>query len=471
MRVVARQRGSQALHAAAAGCRRSRPSRRVACLGAGLSSMRSRIWWRGTATVRPTLRCTPAAALCLSCVAAMAGCCRGSAPARRPSPCPRAGSICSLKRNTHAIVPETRFRLLQGEGSLSCYQVGLRRGTLPSPAAALAELRVPSCRSAAPTRAHPSQRSPVPEIAKQPVLCPGRPQFNTQTAKHLFCKTCGICPFYRPRSNPDGFAGEARMGCTARRSRTPPPACLPSLLCALSPGRPSCLWLSHPTPPSGPLCPASHGALHHVAHGQDAHHQVDPWQQLGGGGGGKRHPEPQQGVTLTRAAPLCCSADLVWRSISVPSGGFSTFQLSRQQAVISTKCTTRATRKTALHTGSVERNTRGAQLRQAANSSRGAAAASRAAPPLLTSPSAAAYSSRSGRTEVALASDVDGCCLAAADGAPAAGGGASVSWPPALRLARYLASARVSDAHRRSTCLSRFCSWPCVQWVVGKAKL
>lgn len=30
--------------------------------------------------------------------------------------------------------------------------------------------------------------------------------FGTHTAKHTFCKICGICPFYTPRSNPDGFA-------------------------------------------------------------------------------------------------------------------------------------------------------------------------------------------------------------------------------------------------------------------------
>ncbi|WP_340679647.1 GFA family protein [Paraglaciecola sp.] len=29
--------------------------------------------------------------------------------------------------------------------------------------------------------------------------------FNTGVAKHTFCHTCGIKPFYTPRSNPDGI--------------------------------------------------------------------------------------------------------------------------------------------------------------------------------------------------------------------------------------------------------------------------
>lgn len=29
--------------------------------------------------------------------------------------------------------------------------------------------------------------------------------FNTGVAKHTFCRTCGIKPFYTPRSNPDGI--------------------------------------------------------------------------------------------------------------------------------------------------------------------------------------------------------------------------------------------------------------------------
>jgi hypothetical protein len=31
----------------------------------------------------------------------------------------------------------------------------------------------------------------------------GTYEFNTKTAKHHFCRTCGIHPFYVPRSDPD----------------------------------------------------------------------------------------------------------------------------------------------------------------------------------------------------------------------------------------------------------------------------
>ena len=34
--------------------------------------------------------------------------------------------------------------------------------------------------------------------------------FNTRTAKHLVCSTCGIKPFYVPRSHPDGWSVNAR---------------------------------------------------------------------------------------------------------------------------------------------------------------------------------------------------------------------------------------------------------------------
>ena len=58
-------------------------------------------------------------------------------------------SICTKKGFLHLIVPPERFELLRGKDDLTTYQ------------------------------------------------------FNTQTAKHLFCRTCGMHPFYIPRSDPD----------------------------------------------------------------------------------------------------------------------------------------------------------------------------------------------------------------------------------------------------------------------------
>jgi hypothetical protein len=60
-------------------------------------------------------------------------------------------SICSKSGFLHMIVPLQQFRLLAGEDHLTTYT------------------------------------------------------FNTGTARHRFCKVCGIKPFYTPRSNPDGI--------------------------------------------------------------------------------------------------------------------------------------------------------------------------------------------------------------------------------------------------------------------------
>ncbi|HWA60428.1 MAG TPA: GFA family protein [Caulobacteraceae bacterium] len=65
-------------------------------------------------------------------------------------------SICAMTGFIHVIVPESRFRLVQGADALTAYT------------------------------------------------------FNTGVARHLFCKTCGIKSFYRPRSNPDGWSVNAR---------------------------------------------------------------------------------------------------------------------------------------------------------------------------------------------------------------------------------------------------------------------
>ena len=59
-------------------------------------------------------------------------------------------SICRMSGFLHLIVPKSKFRLLAGEVNLNLYT------------------------------------------------------FNTGVAKHYFCTTCGIKPFYVPRSNPDG---------------------------------------------------------------------------------------------------------------------------------------------------------------------------------------------------------------------------------------------------------------------------
>jgi hypothetical protein len=60
-------------------------------------------------------------------------------------------SICRMKGNLHLIVTRDRFAILRGEERLSTYR------------------------------------------------------FNTGVAQHTFCRTCGIHPFYVPRSHPDGI--------------------------------------------------------------------------------------------------------------------------------------------------------------------------------------------------------------------------------------------------------------------------
>ena len=65
-------------------------------------------------------------------------------------------SICSMTGFLHLIVPASRFRLLRGADCLTAYT------------------------------------------------------FNTRTARHLFCRRCGIKSFYVPRSNPDGYSVNAR---------------------------------------------------------------------------------------------------------------------------------------------------------------------------------------------------------------------------------------------------------------------
>jgi hypothetical protein len=65
-------------------------------------------------------------------------------------------SICRMSGFLHLIVPRARFHLLSGADVLSEYR------------------------------------------------------FNTGTARHLFCRRCGVKSFYVPRSNPDGYSVNLR---------------------------------------------------------------------------------------------------------------------------------------------------------------------------------------------------------------------------------------------------------------------
>jgi len=65
-------------------------------------------------------------------------------------------SICNMTGYQHLIIPRARFRLLTGQDNLTTYT------------------------------------------------------FNTGTARHMFCKTCGVKSFYVPRSNPDGYSVNLR---------------------------------------------------------------------------------------------------------------------------------------------------------------------------------------------------------------------------------------------------------------------
>lgn len=66
-------------------------------------------------------------------------------------------SICTMTGFLHVLVPGERFHLLAGAGHLVAYR------------------------------------------------------FGTGTARHLFCRTCGIKSFYVPRSHPDGYS--IHLGC------------------------------------------------------------------------------------------------------------------------------------------------------------------------------------------------------------------------------------------------------------------
>ena len=77
-------------------------------------------------------------------------------------------SVCAKKGFLHLIVPPEQFELLSGKDALTTYR------------------------------------------------------FNTGTARHTFCATCGIHPFYVPRSDPDKIDVNVRCLLAARSGPHPP---------------------------------------------------------------------------------------------------------------------------------------------------------------------------------------------------------------------------------------------------------
>ena len=61
-------------------------------------------------------------------------------------------SICKMTGYHHLIIPDSKFRLVEGQGETTTYR------------------------------------------------------FGSGKARHIFCKQCGIKSFYRPRSHPDGVS-------------------------------------------------------------------------------------------------------------------------------------------------------------------------------------------------------------------------------------------------------------------------
>jgi hypothetical protein len=210
-----------------------------------------------------------------------------------------AGSICSMKRNTHVFIPEGQFRLLSGADNLACYQVSLRHphwhapdrvsaaagGQLPAAAAAgsgseraagglwgQSSSRQDKRGPPHPSKGPASEHAPARTAASAKLLgtrtnaagvsvtaCSLRPRRRSTCSAselvsgvatlmasrllshpplrsccatgaacqslqphsvlrrccccccccacaQLYCRTCGICSHYRPRSNPDCVA-------------------------------------------------------------------------------------------------------------------------------------------------------------------------------------------------------------------------------------------------------------------------
>ena len=82
-----------------------------------------------------------------------------------------------MKRNVHTIVPESDFELLEGQDALTLYQFNTK-----------------------------TARHYFCKCVLAPALELSPPLKKECSHSQLRCRICGICSFYVPRSNPDGYA-------------------------------------------------------------------------------------------------------------------------------------------------------------------------------------------------------------------------------------------------------------------------
>jgi hypothetical protein len=94
-----------------------------------------------------------------------------------------------MKRNVHFVVPAAQFRLLGARAPPGDGRDGIDGGGSSDACDSIAESSSSSSSSGSDPWRHLSTYT-----------------FGTGVAKHHFCATCGVVPFYQPRSNPDGFA-------------------------------------------------------------------------------------------------------------------------------------------------------------------------------------------------------------------------------------------------------------------------
>jgi hypothetical protein len=226
---------------------------------------------------------------------------------RDPSTRPQstgAGSICAMKRNTHAIIPGDRFRLLAGGGSQTTYQFGTRMakhlfcrwaGRRRRRRRQGGDGRGAEGRGAWLLNGSANQRSAAGQRSRrQPLthnaLPPKQPPFIAARAG----SAPTMSPAATPRPLPSRYsAHRCAAGMTLPRPQQLPAGGLPSCLAHAQPHQPH---LSHAPPPQPPPA-ARHREIHRRAPVRRA--------ELGGLFCGDRHRRLQPGGRAGRGRVEC----------------------------------------------------------------------------------------------------------------------------------------------------------------------